>query len=470
MLMINGLTGRLQLKPGLTAGCKDPISASVRSPISSMNTFKSKIVAAILSVISFVIPATSGLTAGQGVQSANGPFSYSPSQLGEVTYLGDAGSPVWFHFDVTAPSGGTVFPAGGSSADVSIRVFGIEKICDANGVDLLEPVDVDLESELGAAINDAIIVDPDNATFVPGWTETICVYLGNPAILPADYGCYSITIKAQSPGAGIGVGSGTRVLLKLFAATETDTTPPDVTILAPSGSNILGQLPLSFTAKDPAPGTGVESVSASISSVGGAVSDVPVALSTDLSLPQAADVLVTATGTFVPKGGLSGSVNGTTIASAFASASLSGNGSYTLTARAVDGAGNEGSTSQAFDVTYNIVMDLTPQINSGQPTKSNVKVKFTANRSAVTSDGAFMYDKTVVVRLVYASDNSLAAERAYGTGDIKDYVQINGDPAYETHIYRPASVTTVKAYKVQVFFKDVDGNLMKMAESGSVNF
>jgi len=440
-------------------------------------------VAAILSVISFVILATSGLAVGKGVQSANGPFSYSSAQLGEVTFLGDSGSPVWFHLDITAPSGGSVFPAGDRSADASIRVFGIEKVCDADGVDLSEAVSVDLESELGAAINDAIIIDPDTWTFVPGSTAPVCVYVGNPVLAAADYGCYEVTIKAQSPGSGIGVGSGARVLLKLFAATETDETPPDVTILSPSGINILGQLPVAFTAKDPAPGTGVASVSASISSVGGAVANVPVALVTDLSLPQAADVLVTATGTFVPTGGLPGSVNGTTDVAAFTSASLSGNGSYTLTASATDEAGNVGTKTQEFEVKYAVDLDARAQLidnpnNQNASGNSNVMLKFTATRAAPTSsDEAFMYDHTVVVRLLL-TDNTLVAEHSYGAGAVSDDVQILSSPSesYQTKFVRKdlkiggVTVTSVRDYKLQIFFEDVDGALMKMAESGTVTF
>jgi len=100
------------------------------------------------------------------------------------------------------------------------------------------------------------------------------------------------------------------------------------------------------------------------------------------------------------------------------------------------------------------------------------KFKFTVKRSNVTSDGAFMFDHTVIVKLV-RSDNTVAATRAFGTGSINDVVQIDSaNLVYQTtfkHSDLPGS-PGFATYKLEVYFLDVDGNEMLHATSSSLSF
>ncbi len=98
--------------------------------------------------------------------------------------------------------------------------------------------------------------------------------------------------------------------------------------------------------------------------------------------------------------------------------------------------------------------------------------QFTVNRSNVTSDGAFMYDHTVVVELVRSSDNLVIKTHTFGTGDPKDVVKIDTTGfIYQTNFRRgdlPASGPVT--YKAKVYFLDVDGNLVLQATSDAVTF
>jgi hypothetical protein len=433
---------------------------------------KKSLIMAMCVALVLVLIMTGAVLAAAGGQTkkATGPFIYDVD-AGSATFLGTTGGPYSGQFDVTAPSGGSTFPSAVPPAPAIINVFGIEKVAGPDGTSLLMPVDVALNSPLGILILNAFSFDPSSPSFNIGQVITIQVTVNNPGVTEeADYGDYIVTMKSQSPGSGIGVGSGSHFKLSLRAAEETDTTPPNVKINSPSGENLLGQIPVSITANDPTPGTGVESITATVSSDGGTVSDQPITLTTDTPKPAGEDA--TGTGTFTPTGGTG--TAGTIGGPPFISTSRSGIGSYKLTAKATDGAGNVGTADSSFQVNYNVQFTTADgNINSGHPENSFARFKFTVKRSATISDGAFMVDQTVVVRLV-KSDGTVVAEHGYGTGDIKSYVQIDTSaPVYQTNFVRgdllgPPSESAT--YKAQVFFKDVDGTLVKQEESSAVTF
>jgi hypothetical protein len=258
----------------------------------------------------------------------------------------------------------------------------------------------------------------------------------------------------------------------------TDTTPPVVSVTKPSGDEILGVIAVEITAFDPTGpvASGLSSISASVSSAGGTVSALPITLAFDHSLPEPAGVVVTGTGSFTPTGGTPGSTAGTTDAAAFTSGSRSGIGSYTIDAQASDVAGNIGEGTKSFHVKYDVAFTDQSVPNGCRANNLNPcagRFKFTVKRSNVTSDGAFMFDHTVVVKLVRSDNNSVVASHVFGTGAIHQVVQIDStDLVYKTTFNRgdlPASPGLV-SYQLQVYFLDVDGNLMLQATSSSLTF
>jgi hypothetical protein len=214
-------------------------------------------------------------------------------------------------------------------------------------------------------------------------------------------------------------------------------------------------------------------MSATLSTAGGTVSNLPIPLSLNATLPVGAGSLVTGTGAFIPAGG-----TGTADALAFTGSSRSGIGSYTINATATDGAGNIGSGTKSFNVKYAASFTqagTTPPCGSvgpGSGPSCTGRFKFTVNRSNVTSDGAFMFDRTVVVKLVRTSDNTVVATHSFGAGAIHVDVQIDAVALqYQTHFRRgdvgaPGPVTHV----AKVYFRDVDNNLVLQATSSSVTF
>ena len=264
------------------------------------HTWRGAIVALAVLATILVSPHFRGLAPAQSykeVKAATGPFTYDPAVVGSVTYIGDAGEAVTGTVEICAPGGGPIFPAGDSSATADMRVFGIEQVSDVDGQPLDEPLEVPLDSPLGMSLVQAFSLAPDSYTFFPGDCVDINVTVHNPTVDDAYYGDYVVTIKAQAVGSGIGVGSGARYHLSLRGATDTDTTLPTVMIISPSdgSSHLLGVLSVKITAIDPVPGTGVDTIRATVSSAGGAVSNEAMAL-TD-NAPQPAGSLVTATGT-----------------------------------------------------------------------------------------------------------------------------------------------------------------------------
>ena len=416
----------------------------------------------------------------RGGAIANGPFSYSPADLGAHTFVGADATAAAASFTITAPgdSGDTVFPAqsGGpcqESATAEIRVFGSEKVADGEGPMLAETVDVPVESPLGLQIAAAFFLDPSSHLFAIAETLTVAVNISNPLVGAGDYGDYVVTLKAQAIGAGIGVGSGTRYMLGLRAPAVTDKVPPTVTINKPSGDEVLGPVSVEMTAVDPVPGTGVHTMSATISSAGNTVSNQAISLGLDQSLPVAAGVTVTGTGTFYPTGGTG--TAGTTPGTAFTSAARSGIGMYTLTASATDVAGNTGSTAKAFKLTYALEFtkaSAQPPCAGGGTSNCTGQFQFTLRRSSVTSDGAFMFDQTVRVDLVNTASNAIVATHTYGTGDIKAWVQIDSAaPQYQTHFRRgDFGAASPATYVAKVYCKDVDNNWMLQGASVPVTF
>jgi hypothetical protein len=417
------------------------------------------------------VPLTSAEAQGRkGVKAATGPFTYDPASGGPTTFLGSIGS-ANTDFQLCPPGGGTIFPAGNPTADAEIRVFGIQKVSDADGNPLAVPEHIALDSTLGTQIAGAFDITANALTVYPGYCIDVEIDISNPGVSSLDYGDYEITIKAQAIGSGIGVGSGFRYVLKLRPAPATDTTAPDVTIDTPANAttHILGVIPVQITANDPAPGTGVQSISATISSSGGTVSGLGITFTTNTA-PQPAGSDAVATGSFTPTGG-TGS-DGTTSAAPFTSGARSGIGTYTLNAEAIDGSSNVGNASATFQVKYDVQFTTqTGNINSGNPANSNGHFKFTVKRSNVTSDGAFIYDNTVVVRLIRTSDNALIASHAVGAGGVNLNVVYTVDPSYETRFRRgDIGAAASDSYKVKVLFLDVDGNLVEQAESNTVTF
>jgi len=437
---------------------------------------KKSLIMATCVALALVLGLAGAAMAAKGGQTkyATGPFSYDPALAGEAMFLGNVGGPVSANFTIYAPSGGTSFPSG-DTAPASIRVFGIEKVADADGNPLLTPEDIPLDSALGILIAGAFALTPNSNTFIPGSFIRVSVSVANPPVSASEYGDYIVTMKAQSPGSGVGVGSGSRFKLSLRAATQTDTTPPTVVINSPAdgSSPILGPIAVSITANDPVEGTGVASISAKVSSAGSAVTDqvIPLTIAPAPIVPAGTDAL--GSGTFNPFGGTG--PNGTTLLDAFDATTPSGIGSYTLEASASDAVGNTSApVTSGFQVKYDIQFTKQDFNTNGQPKNFTAQFKFTVKRSSTTSDGAFMFDKTVTVKLVRTSDNFVVSTHVYGVGDIKDNVQIDSTPVYQTNFVKGivfgATLPDPTQYKAELWFKDVDGTLVKQAESDPGTF
>jgi hypothetical protein len=345
----------------------------------------------------------------------------------------------------------------------------------------ITPMELDVTYGLGQAIAGAFSLSPASHIFdltnPSSMTVIVSVTVNNPNLPASAYGDYNVKLAAQAPGFGIGVGDGPHFLLSLRASTATDTTPPVVTVTKPAGDEILGVIPVEVQAYDPDTppvATGLASMGATVSSAGGAVSNLSIPLTLDQPLPVGAGVTVTGTGSFTPTGGAPGAGPGTTDAAAFTGSARSGIGSYTINAQAMDGASNVGYGSKSFKVNYNVSFSdqsapspcATKTGNSGQ--NCTAMFQFSVNRSNVTSDGAFMYDHTVVVKLVRTSDNVVMATHSYGTGSILSNVQIDPKPVYQTHFKRgdlTGSPAAAGTYRAEVYFQDVDNNQVLQATS-----
>jgi hypothetical protein len=430
---------------------------------------------------------------------ANGPFEYgNESGAASATFMGDASSSVSLNFTVTAPNATgdiIVFPGQGQNActgtaDATVGVLDVAQVADANG----NPVNIDIASTnatLFTQIADAFGISLDGSSFTPsslstdfspGLSTPIYVVVTNPDVDPSYYGEYLVKIAAHAPGAGIGVGPGIEFDLILKAESVTDNTPCVVTINAPtSAPQTLGPIAVSVQAYDPSPGSGLASLSASISSIGGAVSNVNIPLTLDFSLPQAAGITVTGTGSYTPTGGAG--TAGTTGTSAFTRSSRSGIGTYTIKAQCSDVAGNTNTSSITFAVNYAVafIQSHTPTSCTATHLQScQAMFQFDANRSSVTSDGAFMYDQTVTLNLVSSanatssscSNSSLAVQsHPYGTASINSHTQISTTPDYQTKFDGShASVVPFGSYVAQACFLDVDGNPDLQGSSPSTNF
>lgn len=453
-----------------------------------MKSFKTTILIASLSATTGSVWAAPAEKCG-GADIANGPFAYTQTGIFNATFSGTGGDVLNAGFDVAAPMPKTdtaaenVFPGQGGLnecafyADAFIGVLEIELVADASGNPLSTPVKVALDSALGQAIAGAVSVAPGawNA-FVPGGKTPVSVNVTNPNAGPAYYGEYALKLAAKADGFGIGVGPGVMLSLVLTAPTLTDKTAPTVTINKPAVEEILGKVAVEILASDPndsVVATGLASLSASVSSAGGKVLNLPLALTLDQALTAAAGVMVTGTGEFIPTGG-TGDL-GTVIGSPFAAVSPSGIGTYTLKATAKDGAGNTTVANKTFKVGYDVgftkEFSTTPCQTAGNANCTG-QFKFTVNRSSTTSDGAFMVDQSVVVKLRDTGSNAVVASHSYGTGAIGSYVQVDtAAPSYQTNFRRGDwGATAPKAYKAEVYFVDVDGIPVLQKTSNAVTF
>ncbi|MDD2582220.1 MAG: hypothetical protein PHR66_09525 [Desulfuromonadaceae bacterium] len=454
---------------------------------------KNKWVLMFLGAVFMAVSAnTDALAVGKcdGADIANGPFLYTALGATQATFNGSGGAPVSTSFNITAPSVDSrqqselpdLFPGEGqvpcaATAYATIGALEIQKVGDATGSPI-DPVGIDPSSTLGLSIAGAFALTPNSKLFGIGETANIAVEVSNPNLSAADYGDYEIKLAAQAPGYGIGVGSGLQFSLSLRASTATDTTPPVVTVTKPASDEILGVIPVEIQAYDPVtlPASGLAAMSATVSSAGGAVSNLSIPLSLNQTLPATAGVTVTGTGSFTPTGGAVGTGPGTTDTQAFTSSSRSGIGSYTINAQTQDGAGNTGYGSKSFKVNYSVAFtkeSSTRPCQSGGNDTCTGQFQFSVNRSNVISDGAFMYDHTVVVKLVRTSDNTEMATHSYGTTSILSVVQIDSSPIYQTNFKRSTltgAPTGPASYRAEVYFLDVDNTLVLQGTSANVTF
>jgi len=449
--------------------------------------------AAMLVLSALIAPAWGGQPPEKcgGADIANGPFTYAVSGATSATFVGEVSGAIATGFTITAPSpkvdtiAPNVFAGQGATnecaqtAIADIGVIEILKVADANG-ESIDPVNIGLDTSPGQQVKDAIKVNPDFwDNFYPGDSEVVAIDVGNPNLAPADYGTYDIKIAAKADGYGIGVGSGLIFSLTLEAPTAVDSVKPIVQINSPIGPQILGVIPVEVEAWDQdLPGaSGLASVSASIKSAGGGVPEHAISLTPDKTLPVNAGIHVTGTGSYAPRGGSESDVSGTSDTDAFHAGFKSGIGTYTLKAIAKDVAGNEATADQTFTVNYAVEINTQSTCaNNAGNANCQGKFDFSVNRSAITSDGNFMFDKTVRVDLVTVAAPSTVVKSHYyaAGGDPKDVVQI--DSSAEPYIYKTAfkrgdiGGTVKTAYLIKIYFTDVDGNSVLQATSSSLSF
>jgi hypothetical protein len=432
---------------------------------------------------------------------ANGPFVYAnKSGATSATFIGNTGSDVSLSFSVSAPNATgdiVVFPGQGQNAcsgtaDATVGVLEIMQVADANGKQLNPPIDIgstnpslftQIAEAFGISLNGVNFTPSSVSTsFTPGSSDSVYVDVSNPGVDSSAYGEYDVKLAAQAPGAGIGVGPGIQFDLTLKAPSFVDNTPCVLTINSPStAAETLGPLAVSIQAYDPSPGSGLASLTASISSAGGTVSKVNIPLTLDSALPAAAGVTVNGSGSYTPTGGTG--TAGTADSLAFTSSSRSGIGTYTVTATCTDVAGNTGQAKVTFAVNYAVSFTdaFVPNgCKSSNTHPCRAMFKFDVNRSSATSDGAFMFDHTVKVNLVSTanstsnscSNSSLAVQsHPFGTGSINSQTQIDANPEYQTNFDGSnISVVPFGSYVAQACFLDVDGKRDLQATSSSVNF
>jgi len=444
-------------------------------------------VAVLVAVTSVLTSAQNGPQKCGGADIATGPFAYTNYGANSATLNGSAAGAVATGFTVTAPTPSpdspavmNVFPGQGQNpclgeALATIGVIEIQKVADAEGASLEAPLQLDLDSGLGQQIAAAFSFAPSTYLFTPGDSVGVTVTVNNPGASALDHGDYLVKMGAHAPGAGIGVGPGPLFNLSLRPATATDTTPPTVSVTKPTGDEILGVIAVEIQAVDPTgpAATGLASMSATISSSGGTVTALPIALSLSPALPVAAGATVTGTGSFTPAGGSPSDTAGTTDALAFTALSRSGIGTYTINAAATDGAGNTGVASRTFNVNYDVgfvKQSSTNPCQSGGNSSCTGQFEWTVNRSGITSDGALMWDKTVVARLRRVSDDVVVATHVFGTGDPKDLVKFETG-SYKSNFRRgDIGGTAPTAYRLDVYFLNVDGVQMLQATSNIVTF
>lgn len=407
------------------------------------------------------------------VDLANGQFGFSVTAGTTSATFNGSGGTSSFSFTVTAPNAAdadsdpVVFSGESQNssqcttkASATIGVLEITQVADANGNP--ESVDITSSNPLYSVIASSFSITPGTNIFSPGSSVSVGVMVTNPNVAAIYYGEYDVKIAAQAPGAGIGVGPGIEFDLTLGAPSVSSSCSITFTpAIGDANSNVvLG--PVGFTVSASDTGSVLTSLTASISSAGGAVSSVGISLTVVPSLPAAN---VTATGTYTPADGA------TTLTSAFTSSSLSGIGTYTITVDGADEAGATCSKTDTFHVNYNVsnTRSFVPGGCSSSKTSScAAQMGFTATRS----DGTFMFDETVEMELLNSSSTVLAT-RSYGTGGIGSYVQINSmtpAPYFQYDSDFDGGSLTYGPYSFQLLFKDVDGNLVPQGSPVTVSF
>jgi len=424
-----------------------------------------------------------------GADIANGPFNYTNGSPTEATFSGTVATSINTSFTVTAPSPNPktatvevqdVFAGEGntptecaSTADALIAVLGIVKIGDASG-NAIEPVNIGLDTPPGTQIKGAFVLAPIVWNdFAPGDSQSVTVTVSNPNIDSSYYGQYAVKLAAKADAYGIGVGEGMEFILNLYASSSSDIDKPVVSVTKPTGDEILGVIPIEIQAFDPitSGATGLVDMSAKISSAGNTVANVPITLAKTPDLPVLPNVTVTGKGIFTPTGG---SDTAGDVDHPFTSSSRSGIGSYTIVASATDGAGNIGTGSKTFKVNYDVSVTRAfspPNCQTSGNAQCTGQFEFTVKRSNITSDGAPMFDQTVVVKLVKNSDHSVKATHSYGIGAVMTNVQIDTDGIYKTHFKRgDIGASSSDSYHMEIFFYDVDNTLLYQGTSGNISF
>jgi hypothetical protein len=252
---------------------------------------------------------------------------------------------------------------------------------------------------------------------------------------------------------------------------------PVVNILKPSGSQILGNIAVKVEAYDPNVGpcpSGLATLSASVSSAGGAFGSLSIPLTLDHTLSAPAPTHVTGTGTFTPTGG--SGLAGSSFSTSFLSSSPRGIGTYVLSVTATDVAGNSTTATYQFAVNYTAAFTTVSVPGGCNPSHvtgaCQGQFKFTLNRATNvnaddSSDGAPMFDQTVDTDLVAGS--TVKSTHTYGTVAITACVQIDTSvPDYQTNYDNIGGA--VASYVLKIYALDVDGHPMLQGTSNAISF
>lgn len=285
-----------------------------------------------------------------------------------------------------------------------------------------------------------------NVTLTPGNVGAVPFTFTNPPAMAA--GSYDIHFKTDA-GGRINDVNASGFVVTAAVPTAVDTQKPDVAITSPGANSqvsLNGVVNVAFTADDPSEngvGTGVIAVRASISSAGGAITNLPISVTADPTLPVPAAMTVTATG-------------GGTIPAV---------GSFRLDAEADDDAGHTGSAATTFSVRVGVtclppISIVNRQFNTG----STVPVKW----AFIDANSAFVapYPSIQVVISAAGVPDTIAVAGA-GSSNVRWDVDAAGNATQYIVNYPVPLTLDGKLYTARLFVADVDGNL---AEQGQCTF